>query len=383
MIQITDNSKCCGCEACVQVCPKHCIDYIQDEEGFFYPIVNTDICINCGLCDKVCPEQTPFDERKPLDVIAAINQDEKVRQESSSGGIFTLLAESVVNEGGVVFGVRFDEQWQAVFDSAETKGALAAFRGSKYVQARVGNSFTQCKKMLDEGRQVLFSGTQCQIAGLNHFLRKQYPNLLTVDFICHGVPSPKVWKEYLHDVTNGDMKVITTIQFRNKKKGWKLFSLHIECNYNGCPQVISNPFPEDCYMRAFLSNLILRPSCYSCLAKGGRSNADITIADFWGINKVNPNMDDDRGTSVVLLNTEKGEKAISIDGIKFAKATYQDVLRYNSAIVTPAIMHPNRNKFFMKLNHNVGLSSLIIQMLRPSLIDRAKNYLKWHFKAIK
>ena len=152
MIRITDKAQCCGCEACVQVCPKHCISFKQDQEGFFYPEVDADTCIQCGLCEKVCPVLHPYEEHKPQEVLAAINQNEEVRMESSSGGVFTLLAEHVIDQGGVVFGVRFDEEWLAVFDYTDSKDKLAAFRGSKYLQARVGKSYAQCKQFLDQGR---------------------------------------------------------------------------------------------------------------------------------------------------------------------------------------------------------------------------------------
>ena len=275
MIQITDKSKCCGCEACVQVCRKHCISFAQDHEGFFYPDVDTDTCIQCGLCEKVCPVLHPYDEHKPQEVIAAINKNEEVRLESSSGGVFTLLAEEIINQGGAVFGVRFDEQWQAVFDCADTTEALAAFRGSKYLQARVGNSFEKCKQLLDKGRLVLFSGTQCQIAGLLHYLRKPYLNLLTVDVVCHGVPSPNVWQHYLQEAVPKGKRAIKNIQFRDKRLGWKRFSLTVLFNEQQHDYLLSSPFNENPFMRSFVKNLILRPSCYSCPAKCGKSRSDI------------------------------------------------------------------------------------------------------------
>ncbi len=408
MIQIKDKSKCCGCEACVQVCSKQCIDFKQDSEGFYYPQINSELCIQCGLCEKVCPELTPYKESKPLEVIAAINKDEKIRLESSSGGIFTLLAEKFIHSGGVVFGVRFDENWHAVFDYAETIDKLAAFRGSKYLQARIGNSYAQCKKMLDEGRQVLFSGTQCQISGLNHYLRKSYPNLLTVDIICHGVPSPKVWQKYLEEVKTMALKnrsiclfflkrlylgrnlfkneidkrlKIEHIAFRDKRFGWKNFSIAITISdimEKDRMKTISfsNRFYEDSFMKAFLANLIIRPSCYSCPAKGGRSHADMTIADFWGIEKVNSCMDDDNGTSVVVFYTEKARWALDMDTVKYVKATYQDVLSYNSSLVKSVLRHPNREIFFAKFDNNVDLIRLINHSLRPALYQRLKHLFK-------
>ena len=193
MIEITEKYLCCGCAACVQRCPKQCIILHEDHEGFLYPKVDTDNCIDCALCEKVCPILNEGSNRKPLKVYAAINKDEKIRLESSSGGIFTLLAEQTIGEDGVVFGARFDENWQVRLDYTETIEGIAVFRGSKYVQARTENTYQQAEFFLREGRKVLFAGTPCQIAGLKKFLRKEYDNLLAVDFVCHGVPSPKVW----------------------------------------------------------------------------------------------------------------------------------------------------------------------------------------------
>lgn len=383
MIHITDKSQCCGCEACVQVCPKQCISFKQDHEGFSYPEVDVSICIRCGLCEKVCPVLNPYDESKPIEVLAAINKDEEVRMASSSGGVFTLLAENVIKQGGVVFGVRFDDQWQAVFDYAETVETLSAFRGSKYLQARVDNSFAQCKQFLDHGRRVLYSGTQCQIAGLLHFLRKPYPNLLTVDFICHGVPSPRVWSKYLEEVVTSGKRVISDISFRDKRLGWKLFNFTLVYSEQGNIYTMTSAFPENPFMRAFLANLILRPSCHACPSKSGRSHSDITIADFWGIDKVNPQMDDDHGTSLVLVNTEKGEGALQYDHLLYGKTTYDDVLRYNPSIAIPARKHPRREVFFASFFDEVNLHELIAHCMRPTLTQKFMKTVWFSLRQIK
>lgn len=383
MISIIDKHNCCGCEACVQVCPKHCINFKQDQEGFFYPTVDEDICIQCGLCEKVCPVLHHYEERRPQEVLAAINQNEEVRMASSSGGVFTLLAEHIIDQGGIVFGVRFDDEWLAVFDFTENKEKLAAFRGSKYLQARVGDSYVRCKEFLDQGRQVLFSGTQCQIAGLLHFLRKPYSNLLAVDFICHGVPSPKVWSKYLDEVVSAGRRAISDISFRDKRLGWKCFSFAIDYDERNRNYTLTSAFPENPFMRAFLENLILRPSCYKCPAKGGRSHADITIADFWGIQQIHPEMDDDKGISLVLIHTDKGQQALQRDKLICQEASYDDVLRFNSAVALPALCHPKRAEFFNAFNSQTDLHVLIGNCLRPSKIARIKMALKRPLKLIK
>ncbi len=252
MITISEKKDCCGCNACVQRCPKQCVTMHEDSEGFLYPKVDESLCIDCSLCEKVCPVINQGVERKPLEVYAAKNPNAEIRMQSSSGGIFTMLAERTIDNGGVVFGAAFNEDWEVEHKSAETKEDLAAFRGSKYVQSRIGETFKQTESFIKEGREVLFSGTPCQIAALKLFLRKEYQNLITVDFICHGVPSPGVFKTYLNEekakfarqrdgknsvssfIFTPSLKEIATqsiegvkveaISFRDKKKGWKKFS---------------------------------------------------------------------------------------------------------------------------------------------------------------
>ena len=255
MIEIKDKHKCCGCEACIQTCPKQCISLIQDKEGFLYPKVNIVDCVDCGLCEKVCPEINTNGHTQPKQIWAAQNNDEKIRRDSSSGGIITKLAEKIIEDGGVVFGVVMNNKFEAVHTYAETGEELVAFRGSKYIQSRIGNCFKQTKVYLKEGRKVLFIGTPCQISGLMHFLGKDYMNLYTIDFICHGVPSPGIFKWYLqseinkfvtqeaakntvsfsqqiHSIPKGDIQLpeewkIMDIRFRDKKEGWKKYSFVI------------------------------------------------------------------------------------------------------------------------------------------------------------
>ena len=362
MINITDKHNCCGCSACASICPKHCITMQADNEGFLYPKVNETDCIDCGLCEKVCHELHPFEERKPQKVYAAINKDEEVRLKSSSGGIFYLLAEKTIAEGGVVFGARFDEQWQVLIDYAETMEGVKAFMGSKYVQARMATAYTDAKRFLTEGRKVLFSGTPCQIAGLHHFLRKSYDNLLTVDIVCHGVPSPLVWKEYLKELilrpkgvagnnsvlsSLKEKPVITGISFRDKSEGWKQFGFVIRgmsaskagnnsvlssVNNENKEFVFREPMEKNLFMRLFLKNIILRPSCYECHSKSGRSYSDVSLADYWGIWRISSKMYDNKGTSLVLGNSSKGVKFLLGLNFRSVETSYADALRYNPAI---------------------------------------------------
>lgn len=377
MIEVKDKKSCCGCSACASVCPRHCITMLEDSEGFLYPQVDEESCVNCGLCEKVCNELNPYDTREPLQVLAAINKDEKVRQKSSSGGIFHLLAEKTIREGGVVFGARFDENWQVVIDYAEDMEGVEAFMGSKYVQARMGKAYADAKRFLNEGRKVLFSGTPCQVAGLHKFLRKPYDNLLSVDLICHGVPSPKVWRVYLEEVVKQGQS-ISCVEFRNKEKGWKKFSFFLR--YNGVGKTVSmlSPFTENHYMKAFLSDIILRPSCYECKARGCSSQSDITIADFWGIETLLPEMDDDKGTSLVLVNTNAGKNAVDVTKVTMSSSTYECVKRFNPACCYSPKVHPKRKMFFMNFGKK-GLISLIDECTKLPLGQRIRMFM-WRCK---
>lgn len=365
MINIEDKHNCCGCGACAQKCPKQCITLKQDNEGFLYPEVGPENCIDCGLCEKVCPVQHPYEARKPLQTLAAINKDDKIRLESSSGGIFTLLAESVIEQGGVVIGARYDEEWQVTLDYTEIVEGLAAFRGSKYVQARTGDTYRQCEQFLKEGRKVLFSGTPCQIAGLKHFLNKEYDNLLTVDVVCHGTPSPKVWELYLKEVV-GSVSNIANVLMRDKSRGWNRFSFVLNYNKENETITLSTSFNENDYMQAFLKDMILRPSCYSCAAKELKSGSDITIADYWGIQSVAPEMNDDKGTGLVLINTERGRECFDKLDLRKRETTFEEGHRGNPAILKSAEPWYSRADFFSKLDDAESVISLMQEELKPT-----------------
>lgn len=365
----TNKRGCTACSACIHRCSKECISFVEDKEGFLYPLVDENICVNCGLCIKVCHEQKPFEERKPLEVLVAYNKYDEVRNASSSGGLFFLLAHQTIKDGGVVFGAKFDEYWQVYITYAETLDDVKPFMGSKYVQARTDCSYKDAERFLKVGRKVLYSGTPCQVAGLKHFLRKEYANLITVDFVCHGVPSPKVWRMYLTEIVTS-ARQIGNIEFRNKRNGWKRFNFSMTYDeHNQTVQLTSN-HNDNTYMQAFLSDMILRPSCHDCQAKNGRSHSDITIADYWGIEQAHPDLDDDKGTSLVLVNTEKGNTAIDWTETRHETSVYEKVLLYNPAIVRSATPHPKRTDFFAQLDAEESVTYLIIATLRPSLKQR-------------
>ena len=355
MISFTDKSQCCGCESCVQCCPKRCIELREDREGFLYPFVREEEeeCVDCHLCERVCPVLNPGTKRKPLETFAAINPDSSIRNVSSSGGVFTALALFVLKRGGVVFGACFDGNWNVVHGYTETEEGLSRFRGSKYVQSHMGSAYHDAERFLKSGRQVLFSGTPCQILGLRRYLRKVYENLFLVDFICHGVPSPGVWHMYLKEEIensvakeNGRLKnapkrvrkntvLPRSISFRDKSLGWKKFSF---CSRTS--------LEKNLFMRGFLADLYLRPSCYSCPARGLSSGSDITLGDFWGVWYVLPSVYDDHGTSVALVHTSRARQILEESDMHLWAAAYADVLQYNPAIECSPQIPKKRVAFF-------------------------------------
>ena len=368
MIKVKDKSRCCGCEACVSSCPVQCIDLVMDKEGFLYPQVDVTRCIDCGKCEKVCHELVEAGEGKATGVYAAKNPDDEVRRASSSGGIFTLLAKYVLAENGVVFGARFDKDWNVVHDYTESKEGLGAFRGSKYVQSRTGETFKQAERFLKAGRKVLFSGTPCQIMGLKRYLRREYDNLLTVDFVCHGVPSPLVWRKYIEETLvrqdekiqfrptlnhlfSDEMPLIEGISFRDKCLGWEKFSFALtlsKVTTAGEKNTVSlsSIFYDNAYMQAFLANLTLRPSCYACPAKCGRSGSDVTLGDFWGIGKIAPELDDDRGCSLLIINNPEVKGKLQKEGCLLAEYSITEVIPYNPSVAYSVDMPNNRNFFW-------------------------------------
>lgn len=344
MIQIKEKEKCCGCGACVQICPKQCIKMVEDSEGFLYPEVDLVDCIGCSLCVKSCLVANQGSRRDPLFVYAAKNRDEEIRYRSSSGGVFSLFAEKIIGEGGIVFGARFDDSWKVVHDCTGSLEGLQAFRGSKYVQSEIGDSFKSAKQFLAGGRQVLFTGTSCQIAGLRRFLGKEYDNLLTIEVACHGVPSPKIWREYLGHKCAGGVSGIKEITLRDKITGWKNYS--VRYTYGNGSELM--PARKDIFMVGFLKDLYLRPSCYSCAAKEGKSGADIIIADYWGIEKTAPHLDDDKGVGLVMIYTDKGKRYYDeiSGGAVCEESAYSDAVCENPCIVRSVAVPKQREEFW-------------------------------------
>lgn len=348
MINIENKKDCSGCSACYSICPSNAIELVDDEIGFKYPKVNSDKCVNCGLCEKVCPIKKKENIDKKTKAYAVVNKNEEIRRKSSSGGIFTLLAEEIIKNNGVVFGVRFDEHFNVIHSYTETLEALKDFRGSKYVQSVIGDSYKKAKEFLEKGRLVLFTGTPCQIEGLKSFLQKDYKNLYTQDLICHGVPSPKVWRKYMEFRRKKDSNEPIEINFRNKDNGWKRFNIKFDYQTTE----YKNSLDKDIYMNVFLKDVCLRDSCYDCNFKKFNRNSDITLADFWGINNINPNFDDDKGTSLVIINSVKGTDLFEKikNQIIYEETRLEEAIKYNSAMIKSVSQNKSREDFFKDLD---------------------------------
>lgn len=377
---IINKTDCMGCYACYNICPIKCITMEVDREGFWYPKIDRSICVGCGLCDEVCPSLNKKEVNNKPQAYACINKDEKIRSESSSGGMFTIIAEYVFENGGVVFGVGFNDLFEVEHSYVERKEELNKFRGSKYVQSKVGDTYKQAKAFLENKRLVLYSGTPCQISGLHSYLGSYYENLITIDLICHGVPSPSVWSKYVKFREINSKSKVKEISFRKKTFGWKKFSEYFLFENDF---VYLESLDKDLYLQSFLKNICLRPSCYYCKFKSLHRESDITLADFWGIEHINPKMDDDKGTSLIFLNSQKGIVLFSKikKNMKFEKVDIDEAVQYNVAAIKASNNNPKRNLFMNNIN-SMEFDKLVIKYCTPSLLFRIKNKAKRTVKQI-
>ena len=377
MIQIKDKSNCCGCQACGDVCPKQAIAFKIDKEGFWYPGVDSHLCVDCGLCERVCPCLNDKDPKRPLTVFAAVNPDEEVRMESSSGGIFWMLVKHTIEEDGVVFGAAFDEEWMVCHSSADTLADARKYRGSKYVQSRLVGRYTEAQRALKQGRKVLFSGTACQIAGLKNYLNKDYPNLLTVDVVCHGVPSPGIWREYIKHLSSG--RTINSVSFRDKQRGWSTYDFLLQ--YSDGKKLRESHF-QNIFMQGYLHGFYLRPSCHSCRVKHGKCGSDITLGDFWGVENLIPELNDNKGTSVILVNTAKGKETIQGIDLLLREVEYEQAVSGNACIEISTKETEWRSVFMNKYLKGCGIDAVIstIKQIKPSLIKRVFGKLRRFIK---
>ncbi|MDF2870888.1 MAG: 4Fe-4S ferredoxin [Anaerocolumna sp.] len=354
-----DVYSCYGCKACKDICPVSAITMVPDKEGFWYPEIDEDKCIHCNLCRKVCIYRK-FEKQEPVEnypvVYASYHKTEDIHTESTSGGMFIPMYRYILSIGGKVVGVRYDENMRVIYDIAETEEGCRAFCGSKYVAPDSENVKPRVKKLLEAGTVVLFTGNPCQIAGLKTYLGKDYPNLYTVDIICHGVPSPKVFEKYINYLEDRYHSKVIDFQFRNKIRGWSKPYILVKFESG---EVVLEPASSNNFNRAFLSNNIQRPCCYTCEFAGLKGSVgDITIGDYWGIENEHPEMMDQRGVSIIKLNNSKGSEFFEHfkEQLVLKESTYEKA--YNANHKKPMNLVLKRNQLMSQID-DVEINSLL------------------------
>ncbi len=350
MVNITDKSACCGCTACASICPKEAIKMAPDEEGFLYPSVDMNSCVECGLCDSVCPIQQKCESNtRKVESYVLRTKAENVLMNSTSGGFVTPLIEYVLEYNGIVCAAAYDKNFTVrhIFVNSNGGDRLDNIRGSKYVQSDLNDCYKRIKEYLEQNKMVCFIGTTCQVSGLKSFLRRNYEELITVDLVCHGVPSPKLWSKYLDYQKNKYHSEIREISFRNKTYGYHSGTMKI-CFSNG--KTYFGSARVDYMLKSFFREIASRPSCYQCKFKTIKRCSDYTIYDCWHATQLVENLrDDDKGYTNVIVQSEKGkkilnqirnqyelypadtEKAVNLDGIMVKKS---------------AIPHSKRKEFY-------------------------------------
>lgn len=338
---LNNKSACCGCGACVQICPQNCITMKEDKEGFGYPTIDSESCIRCGLCERTCPAIHRCKRESKEKVYAAVSKDRELVGRSSSGGMFGVLAEYILNKNGVIFGAAFNDEMELVHSSAEDQEECRKFHGSKYIQSNTENTFAECKNNLEAGRYVLYTGTPCQIAGLKQYLQEDYEKLLAVGLICHGVPSPGIWRRYVRELEEEKGHRIMDVAFRYQDRGWKEYRFRTEYD-NGEEEIVSGA--QSPFLKAFFHSLALRPSCYECRYRLAYAKSDLMIGDFWGVGNYYQSFDEQLGVSALLILSEKGEKVFGEikNQLHYVQSDLSMLLPRNGGITLSVF--PNRNR---------------------------------------
>ena len=349
-VKIEEKDLCCGCTACYSVCPKNAIKMVRDNEGFLYPEVDKEKCVNCGMCKKVCPilNKSKLNEFKPKAYLFQ-NSNEEIRKDSTSGGIFTAIGEFVIKNNGIVYGATFDDNFVVNHIGVESVDKLSKFRKSKYVQSNQNNCFKEIKQYLDNGKLVCYSGTPCQVGGLRAYLRKDYENLILVDIMCHSVPSPLVFEKYKRYILKKmNANKILNINFRDKSKyGYKYSMMTVETD-NG---IYSQGIDTDPYLRAFFGDTSVRPSCYNCHFKTMKRVSDLTIWDCFNINEIDKSFDDDKGTTRVLVQSEKGKKLLeNLDNVRLKELDINIAIKKVKEMTNSVNYNSKRKEFFENIN---------------------------------
>lgn len=368
---------CTGCTACANSCSVGCITMVKDIYGFAFPAPDASACVECGSCSLVCPvlaEKSCADNQPSA--YAAISLDDAERMESSSGGVFSLIAKEIIACGGAVYGAAYDEEFNVVHSCAENEWELAKLRGAKYAESNLGDSFAQIKTRLNNGQKVLFCGTPCQVAGLKAVCHSD--NLFCADFVCHGIPSPMAWKAFLKYTAEKQGEKPVSVNLRSKTTGWSRYRYSNLFRFqSGRENSIRSG--ESLFMKLFVEDYICRSSCQDCHFKGYNRNSDFTLGDFWGIWDIHPHMDDDKGTSVVLVHSEKGRQLWQkISGkMQIKEVTLEQTSRQNPSMVTSSKAAAERIEVLDSISDgDIARWEKLLAPQKPSTSVRIKNRLK-------
>lgn len=375
--ELCSKTLCTACTACYSICPKDAIDMVAGNDGFFHPVINDEKCIRCMACENACPilkKGININRYKEPSAYACWNKDELIRKESSSGGVFSAIARTIIEDGGVVSGAIYTESMKVAHIVCNDIQGLSKLRGSKYVQSELGDTFRKIRSLLQNGKLVLFVGTPCQVEGLRSFLRKDYDNLYCCDFICHGTPSPLLFQKYIHFIEKNIHIRIKSLNFRNKKKGWQDFLRSV----NNSNTILKGR--NDCYVEAFYGNFAMRESCYNCPAIGIPRKGDLTIADYWGIGtmyKFEPNFEIERGVSLILVNNSKGMDLMTASEkyLHVKKGAFNEALKGNQAMVRPPYRPKSRDYFYIDLVR-LDFQDVINKYLNPGFKGKVIRYMK-------
>lgn len=376
MINVSQKIDCCGCSACGSVCPRNAITMQEDEQGFAYPNVDANICIECGLCEKVCPisyRKKLQTQPNVISAIAARSKNLENLKKSSSGGIFGILVQYVISQNGVVFGACYDQSMVVRHSFATARIDCEKFYGSKYVQSDINGAFIQTKSFLNQGKIVLFSGTPCQIEGLNLFLRKKYDNLITVDLGCHAAPSPKLFRDYVEYVNTKFNKKLSSINMREKERvGWTA-ARSCSLIFSDGTKIIDPPKTFK-WRTLFFSRMIDRPSCYYCKFSNITRPGDFTLADFWDRKKAHPELESPNGTSSIFINTEKAQKVFDCikSNMEYWDISIDDALQ--QCFQEPTWTSPKKDAFWAYYSKK-GFVKAYRHFFMPSILARIINKL--------
>lgn len=377
-MNICDRELCSGCHACYSKCPKNAIKMVEDSEGFLRPQIDENLCVSCDLCKKVCPANNSGNLKTPAEVYAGWDKNDVDKFKSASGGIATLLSKKFLENGDYVCGAVFDKGLTIRHKIISKLEELDMLRGSKYVQSTIGDCVKQIKELLDNGKKVLFIGTPCQVSGLKNFIGKNDDNLYTIDLICHGTPSQMAFRKYIDEINKKYNSDIDFCEFRAN-------SSYIMKLQEKNKTVYSNEYLKDIYGTAFLKSLNNRPSCYKCSYAQKTRIGDLTLGDFWGIDKeFIKKYKIKNGLSVLLVNTDKGKCLVDYIGndANLHKRTLDEAVNGNDQLRAPAPKHKNRDKFYLKLQ-KYSFSKAAAKCLRKELLKNNILILLYKYKILK